>query len=68
MMRAESGTRSVEPTGRTSFSCNARKQLGLHIERQVANFVEEKRAVIGNLHQALLGVHGTGKGPLHVAE
>jgi hypothetical protein len=27
MMRAESGIRSVEPTGRTSFSCSARSSL-----------------------------------------
>src|SRR5713226_63306 len=44
------------------------QQLGLQVHRQVANLVQEQRALVGYRQQALLGLHGSGKGPFDVAE
>ena len=68
MMRVEMETRSVEPTGLTSFSCSARRSLACKSTGQVADFVEEKRAAAGRFHEPLLGLHRSGKGALHVSE
>ena len=40
------------PTRRTSPVSSARKQLGLHVERQLADLVEEQRAAVGDLERA----------------
>ena len=44
------------------------QQLGLHGERQLAHFVQEQRAVLGELEQPLLRVDGAGERAAHVAE
>ena len=44
------------------------QNLGLQRERQVADFVEEQRAVMRELELAGLARHGAGKGALLVAE
>ena len=44
------------------------QQLGLGLEGDVADLVEEERALVGQLEEALLGVDGAGEGALHVAE
>ena len=44
------------------------QQLGLQIDGQVANFVEEQRALAGGFEQTLLGVLRAGKRALDVAE
>ncbi len=44
------------------------QQLGLRLERHVADLVEEDAALVGDLEQALLGRDGAGEGALHVAE
>ena len=44
------------------------QQLGLGLERDVADLVEEDRALVGELEQALLRVDRAGERALHVAE
>ena len=44
------------------------QQLGLGLQRDVADLVEEQRALVRQLEEALLGVDGAGEGALHVAE
>ena len=44
------------------------QQLGLRLERDVADLVEEDRALVGELEQALLRVDRAGERALDVAE
>ena len=44
------------------------QQLGLRLERDVADLVEEDAALVGEVEQALLRVDGAGERALHVAE
>src|SRR6266852_1623679 len=44
------------------------QELGLHLEGQFANFVEEDGAAVGGLEQSGLRFRGAGKGALFVAE
>ena len=44
------------------------QQLGLRVERDVADLVEEDGAAVGGLEQPLLVGHGAGEGALDVAE
>ncbi len=44
------------------------QQLGLHVERDVADLVEEQRAAVGQLESAHLVAMGAGEGPLDVTE
>ena len=44
------------------------QQLGLRLERDVADLVEEDAALVGELEQPLLRVDGAGEGALHVTE
>jgi hypothetical protein len=44
------------------------QQLRLGLERDVADLVEEERALVGQLEQALLRVDGAREGALHVPE
>ena len=44
------------------------QQLGLQVERQLADFVKEGGAAIGHFDQAGLGGDGAGEGAFHVAE
>ena len=44
------------------------QQLGLGLEREVADLVEEQRAAVGQLEPALLALHRAGERPALVAE
>ena len=44
------------------------QQLGLRLERDVADLVEEDAALVGEVEQPLLRVDGAGERALHVAE
>ena len=44
------------------------QQLGLRDERQVADFIEEKRAAVGELDASRLAIVRTGERALFVAE
>ena len=44
------------------------QQLGLQVERQLADFVEERRAAVGRFDQAGLGRDRAGEGAFDVAE
>src|SRR5437867_2325127 len=44
------------------------KELRLRLERNVADFVEEDAALVGEVEKALFGIYRTGKGALHMAE
>ena len=44
------------------------QQLDLHIQRQVADFVEKRRAVVGQFHQPAFVLHGAAERALHVPE
>jgi len=44
------------------------QQLDLHVQRQVADFVEKDRAAVGQLEAADPVGHGSGKSPLAVTE
>ena len=44
------------------------QQLGLRLERDVADLVEEDRPLVGQLEEPLLRIDGAGEGPLHVPE
>ena len=47
---------------------NHAQQLGLRVERDVADLVEEDRALVGQLEEALLRIDGAGERALHVSE
>ena len=44
------------------------QQLGLGLERDVADLVEEDRPLVGELEEPLLRIHRAGEGALDVAE
>src|SRR5271155_3579594 len=44
------------------------QQLGLHVKRQVANFIEEQSAAVSDFHQPLLRVQRSRESALHVTE
>jgi hypothetical protein len=44
------------------------QQLGLHVDRKLADLVQEHRALAGGLEGALAGGHGAGEGATLVAE
>src|SRR5437773_1829092 len=44
------------------------KQLGLHEKRQLADFVQEHRALVRVFEQARLGFGGAGERPAHMAK
>ena len=44
------------------------QQLGLEVERQIADLVEEQRAAVGRLEPADAVAAGAGEGALHMAE
>src|SRR6266403_4152957 len=44
------------------------QELGLHFERQLANFIEENRASVGSLKATALRFYGSGEGAFFVAE
>ena len=44
------------------------QQLGLHLQRQLPNFIQKDRASAGRLKEALFGPDGAGKSALLVAE
>src|SRR5262249_38951525 len=44
------------------------QQLGLRLRANGGDFVEEDRALVGDLEEAFLRSHSTGEGALHVAE
>jgi hypothetical protein len=44
------------------------QQLHLHLERDLADLVEEQRAAVGQLEAPGLGLHGAGEGAALVAE
>ena len=68
MMRRSTLRHCSAPTARNSRSWISAQQLDLHLQRQVADFVEESRAAVGQLHQPLLVLRGAAEGALHVAE
>ena len=47
---------------------NRAQQLGLHHERQLADFIEKQRAAIGTADESERGGNGAGESALHVAE
>ena len=53
---------------RTPDSCKTRNSLGLQIERDVADLVEEQRAAVGELEAARAILEGAGDGAADVAE
>ena len=44
------------------------QQLGLKMRRDIADFIEEKRPVVGQLELAFMILFGIGKSPLHITE
>ncbi|MNV48309.1 hypothetical protein D3C71_1402080 [compost metagenome] len=44
------------------------QQLGLHRQRQLADFIEKQRAAIGALELALALADGAGEGAAHMAK
>ena len=44
------------------------QELGLHFERQLANFIEENRASVGSLKETGFRFYGAGEGAFFVAE
>ena len=45
-----------------------REELGLQLQREIADLVEEDRAPVGHLEEPLAGLLGVGEGALLVAE
>ena len=68
MMRTSTLTGSLEPTRSNVFSCKHAQQLGLHLQADVADLVEEQRAAVGQLEAADLVAVGAGERALDVAE
>ncbi len=62
------GIALVPPTGRISFLLQRAQQLGLQIDRQLADFVQKHGAALGDRQQPVLGFIGAGEGALDVAE
>jgi hypothetical protein len=58
----------VAPTGRTGPLLDGAQQLGLHGQRQVADFIEEQGAAVCGLEEAFAVLLGAGEGPLAVAK
>ena len=58
----------VLPTGLNSRSCSTRSSLTCRFARELADFVEQQRAVVGHFHQAHLVVHRAGERAALVAE
>ena len=67
-IRALIGVQCVEPTGRTSFSCKRAQQLGLQIECEFSDLVQEDRSASRRNQEAILGVICAGEGALDIAE
>ena len=58
-----------ERTDRTKFLLLQNpEQLGLQVQRQLADFIEKRGAPVGRLYQAHLGVGGAGEGSLDMPE
>ena len=68
MMRTSTLTGSLEPTRSKVISCKHAQQLGLHLQADVADLVEEQRAAVGRLEAADLVADGAGERALDVAE
>ena len=51
-----------------AFALQHAEQLALGLHAEVGDFVEEQRALVGGLEQALLGGDGPGERAFHVAE
>ena len=56
------------PTRRISRSCERAQELGLQLERELADLVEEQRAAVGALEGARALAVGAGEGAALVAE
>ena len=54
MIRRSTLRQCSEPTCAEFAFLHEAEQFHLHLEREVADFVEERRAAIGHLHQSLL--------------
>ena len=60
------GARSSDRTN--FFFLDRPQQLGLQIDRQLADFVEENRSALGGGQQTVLRPHRAGEGAAHIAE
>ena len=58
----------VAPSGKTSRDLEDAEELGLRVERHVADLVEEERAAVGQLDEAGLVPVRAGEGAAPVAE
>ena len=67
-MRTSTLTGRLPPTGIDFAFLQHAQQLDLHVEAQLADFVEEQRAAIGFLELAQMLVGGAGERALLVAE
>ena len=66
--RTSIGTGRLDPTGHHLPLLERGQQLGLEMERQIADFVEEQGAVVGRLEPPHAVAGGAGEGALDVAE
>ena len=67
-IRTSTGTSRLLPTGEMRPSLQHAQQLGLHVQREVADLVDEQRAALGRFEPAHPAGDGAREGPLHVAE
>ena len=68
MIRRSTLRHCSEPTARNSLLLHQAQQLDLHLERQVADLVEEGRAAVGQFDQAPFVLRGAAERALDVAE
>jgi hypothetical protein len=60
---------SVRRTHRTHFLLLQRaQQLGLHIKRQISDFIQKQSSAVGDFHQSLLRVQRSRERAFHAAE
>ena len=64
MIRTSIGIVSVDPTGRTTRSCERTQQLRLQRQGHVADLVQEKCPAAGSLEQSLVRTDGARNAPL----
>ena len=58
------GDRLAAADGHDGALLQAAEQFGLHRERQLADFIEKKRAAIGTANESQRGRDGAGEAPL----
>jgi hypothetical protein len=67
-MRTSTLVAGVRPPGRTSPSCSTRRSFAWSVEGHLAHLVEEERAAVGELEEALLVFGGARERALLVPE